>query len=61
MDLPTQEEEMVLDEQEMEASPELEAVQAAYLELARTLWNGTDPLEINSMEDRDIFDFLGFD
>ncbi|MEM8970464.1 MAG: ferredoxin:protochlorophyllide reductase (ATP-dependent) iron-sulfur ATP-binding protein [Pseudomonadota bacterium] len=46
---------------EMESSPELEAVQAAYLELARKLWNGTDPLEINSMEDRDIFDFLGFD
>ncbi|MEJ2604709.1 MAG: ferredoxin:protochlorophyllide reductase (ATP-dependent) iron-sulfur ATP-binding protein [Gammaproteobacteria bacterium] len=46
---------------EMEASPELEAVQQEYLRLAQTLWDGTDPLEAAPMKDRDIFDFLGFD
>jgi light-independent protochlorophyllide reductase subunit L len=46
---------------EMDPSPELEAVQASYLALAKTLWDGTEPLEARSMEDRDIFDFLGFD
>ncbi len=46
---------------EMEASPELEAVQREYLRLAQALWDGADPLEATPMKDRDIFDFLGFD
>ncbi|MEM7775244.1 MAG: ferredoxin:protochlorophyllide reductase (ATP-dependent) iron-sulfur ATP-binding protein [Pseudomonadota bacterium] len=46
---------------EMDPSPELEAVQAEYLRLAQTLWDGTDPLEATAMKDREIFDFLGFD
>ena len=46
---------------EMEASPELEAVQQEYLRLAAALWAGVDPLEATPMKDRDIFDFLGFD
>jgi light-independent protochlorophyllide reductase subunit L len=46
---------------EMEASAELEAVQAEYLRLATTLWAGTTPLDAKPMKDRDIFDFLGFE
>ncbi len=46
---------------EMEPSPELEAVQGEYLQLAARLWAGTVPLEARSMKDRDIFDFLGYD
>jgi light-independent protochlorophyllide reductase subunit L len=46
---------------EMEASPELEAVQEEYLRLAASLWAGTEPLTAAPMKDRDIFDFLGFD
>jgi len=46
---------------EMEASPELEAVQTEYLRLAAALWLGTDPLVAAPMKDRDIFDLLGFD
>lgn len=46
---------------EMEATPEIEAVQAEYLSLAAKLWAGTDPLKATPMKDRDIFDFLGFD
>ena len=46
---------------EMEPSPELEAVQNEYLRLAASLWAGTDPLQVESMKDRDIFDLLGFD
>ncbi len=46
---------------EMDASPELEAVQEEYLKLAACLWAGTDPLEAQPMKDREIFDFLGFD
>lgn len=46
---------------EMEASPELEAVQREYLRLAAALWAGTDPLVAEPMKDRDIFDLLGFD
>lgn len=45
---------------EMEPSPELEAVQQEYLNLAAALWAGADPLEATSMKDRDLFDFLGF-
>jgi light-independent protochlorophyllide reductase subunit L len=46
---------------EMEASPELEAVQNEYMRLAAQLWVGTDPLIATAMKDRDIFDLLGFD
>ena len=46
---------------EMEASPELEAVQQEYMRLAAKLWAGTDPLNCLPMKDRDIFDLLGFD
>jgi light-independent protochlorophyllide reductase subunit L len=46
---------------EMEPSPELEAVQNEYLQLAARLWAGTAPLDAKSMKDREIFDFLGYD
>jgi light-independent protochlorophyllide reductase subunit L len=46
---------------EMEASPELEAVQNEYLRLAATLWAGTEPLDAKPMRDRALFDFLGFE
>ena len=46
---------------EMESSPELEALQKEYLQLAARLWAGTDPLEVTPMKDREIFDLLGFD
>jgi light-independent protochlorophyllide reductase subunit L len=46
---------------EMESSPELLAVQAEYLRLAQSLWDGTDPLIAEPMADRDIFDLLGYD
>lgn len=46
---------------EMEPSPELEKVQQEYLQLAQTLWDGTEPLIAEPMKDREIFDFLGFD
>jgi light-independent protochlorophyllide reductase subunit L len=46
---------------EMDASPEVEAVQQEYLRLAAQLWQGTDPLVATPMRDRDIFDLLGFD
>jgi light-independent protochlorophyllide reductase subunit L len=46
---------------EMEATPEVQAVQDEYLQLAARLWAGTDPLVVQPMKDRDIFDLLGFD
>jgi light-independent protochlorophyllide reductase subunit L len=46
---------------EMDATPEVEAVQSEYLRLAAALWAGTDPLIVEPMKDRDIFDLLGFD
>ncbi len=46
---------------EMESSPELEAVQQEYLQLAENLWNGVDALPATPMKDRDLFEFLGFD
>src|ERR1700754_57156 len=46
---------------EMEASPELEAVQAEYMRLAAALWAGTEPLTAEPLKDREIFDLLGFD
>lgn len=46
---------------EMEATPELLAVQAEYMQLAEKLWEGIDELEAEPMKDREIFDFLGFE
>jgi light-independent protochlorophyllide reductase subunit L len=46
---------------EMEASPELAAVQNEYLRLAATLWAGTEESVVEPMKDREIFDLLGFD
>lgn len=46
---------------EMDPTPELEAVQQEYLQLADRLWRGTAPLEATPMKDREIFDFLGYD
>lgn len=46
---------------EMEASPELEAVQNEYLRLAASLWAGVPPMDGNALKDREIFDLLGFD
>ena len=46
---------------EMDDSPELEAVQKEYLQLAARLWAGVEPLSAVPLKDRDIFDLLGFD
>jgi light-independent protochlorophyllide reductase subunit L len=46
---------------EMEATPEIEAVQKEYLRLAASMWLGGDPLPSVPMKDRDIFDLLGYD
>jgi light-independent protochlorophyllide reductase subunit L len=46
---------------EMDTTPEIEAVQNEYLRLAAALWAGTDPLVVEPLKDRDIFDLLGFD
>ncbi len=46
---------------EMEPTPEVEAVQAEYLNLAAKLWAGVEPLSAKPLKDRDIFDLLGFE
>jgi light-independent protochlorophyllide reductase subunit L len=46
---------------EMEPTPEVLAVQSEYIRLARHLWDGTEPLLVNPLKDREIFDLLGFD
>jgi light-independent protochlorophyllide reductase subunit L len=46
---------------EMEPSPELLAVQNEYLRLAQSLWDGTDPMAPMPLQDREIFDLLGYD
>ncbi|MCB1519039.1 MAG: ferredoxin:protochlorophyllide reductase (ATP-dependent) iron-sulfur ATP-binding protein [Hyphomicrobiaceae bacterium] len=46
---------------EMDPTPELEAVQNEYLQLAAGLWAGSEPLDARPMKDREIFDFLGYD
>jgi light-independent protochlorophyllide reductase subunit L len=46
---------------EMEATPEIVAVQNEYLRLAANLLAGTEALDARSLKDRDIFDLLGFD
>ena len=46
---------------EMEDNEEIQLVQKEYLRLAQLLWDGTDPLAPKPLEDRDIFELLGFD
>jgi light-independent protochlorophyllide reductase subunit L len=46
---------------EMDSTPELDAVCNEYMRLAAHLWAGTVALDGQSMKDRDIFDFLGYD
>jgi light-independent protochlorophyllide reductase subunit L len=46
---------------EMDDTPELIAVKAEYMQLAETLWAGTDDLDAQPMKDREIFDFLGYE
>lgn len=46
---------------ELPVSPEVLAVQQEYLGLAARLWEGVDPLVVAPLQDRAIFDLLGFD
>jgi light-independent protochlorophyllide reductase subunit L len=46
---------------EMDKDEEVERVQAEYLALAQRLWDGLDPIAPDPMEDRDLFELLGFD
>jgi light-independent protochlorophyllide reductase subunit L len=46
---------------EMDTDDEVQMVRDIYTGLAQHLWNGTDPLAPSPMEDRDIFELLGFD
>jgi light-independent protochlorophyllide reductase subunit L len=46
---------------EMDLDDEVAAVQAEYIRLAETLWNGVVASTPAPMEDRDIFELLGFD
>ena len=46
---------------EMEATPEVEAVQNEYLRLAQSMLENVKPLEAESLKDREIFYLLGFD
>ena len=46
---------------EMGDDREIELVQKEYIRLAQLLWDGTDPLAPDPLEDRDIFELLGFD
>jgi light-independent protochlorophyllide reductase subunit L len=40
----------------MEATPEVEAVQQEYLNLAQRMLDNVEPLEAESLKDREIFD-----
>mgnify|MGYP001216733015 FL=1 len=46
---------------EMDPDEDVISVQKEYVRLAETLWNGTEPFAPIPMEDRDIFELLGFD
>ena len=46
---------------EMGDDEDIIAVQKEYIRLADLLWNGTEGLAPSTMEDRDIFELLGFD
>ncbi|MEM6438175.1 MAG: ferredoxin:protochlorophyllide reductase (ATP-dependent) iron-sulfur ATP-binding protein [Pseudomonadota bacterium] len=46
---------------QMDDAEDVVQVRKEYVRLAETLWAGTDPLAPAPMEDRDIFELLGFD
>jgi light-independent protochlorophyllide reductase subunit L len=46
---------------EMDLDDEVAAVQAEYVRLAQLLWDGTEVTTPEPLEDRDIFELLGFD
>ena len=46
---------------EMPDEEDIVQCRAEYLRLAETLWNGTEPLAPMPLEDRQIFELLGFD
>ncbi|MEL6419604.1 MAG: ferredoxin:protochlorophyllide reductase (ATP-dependent) iron-sulfur ATP-binding protein, partial [Pseudomonadota bacterium] len=46
---------------EMPDEDDIVHCRAEYVRLAETLWNGTEALAPEPMEDRDIFELLGFD
>ena len=46
---------------EMDADDDVVEVQKEYIRLAETLWNGTEALVPEPLEDREIFELLGFD
>jgi light-independent protochlorophyllide reductase subunit L len=46
---------------EMDATPEVVAVQNEYLRLAQSLIDGVEPLLPTPLKDREIFDLLGYD
>jgi len=46
---------------EMDDEEDIVACRAEYIRLAERLYRGTDPLAPAPMEDRDIFEMLGFD
>ncbi|WP_374730381.1 ferredoxin:protochlorophyllide reductase (ATP-dependent) iron-sulfur ATP-binding protein [Salinarimonas sp.] len=46
---------------EMGDEPDVIAAQDEYLRLAQTMLDGTEPLVVDSLKDREIFDLLGFD
>ncbi len=46
---------------EMDPTPDVLAVQGEFLSLAARLWDGVEPLHAESMNDREIFDFLGYE
>lgn len=46
---------------EMDLDDEVAAVQAEYIRLAETLWRGVEVSTPDPLEDRDIFELLGFD
>ena len=46
---------------EMEQTPEIDLVLQEYMRLAKSLWDGTEPIAPEALKDREIFDLLGFD
>jgi light-independent protochlorophyllide reductase subunit L len=46
---------------EMDSTPEIDAVQAEYLKLAKTMLEDATPQYASPLKDREIFDLLGFD
>jgi light-independent protochlorophyllide reductase subunit L len=46
---------------EMDPEPEVLAVQQEYLNLAKRMLEDVEPLEVEPLKDRELFDLLGFD